>query len=706
MARILTLLGIVVVAIVGAAIAAVLLIPVDVYRGQIEAAAQQATGRELKIAGDLGLTFYPTIGIRAEQVTFQNTPSGKAPRMAEMDSLVVGVQVLPLLSGDLRITELVLEKPVINLEISKSGKPNWEFETQGAAPAAAPTGGEGEPSSGGGSSVSELSFGDVRIVDGTVSYSDLGAGTTETIEAINVSIALPSLDDPLEADGSLTYKGETLNIDASAETPRALLEGGATPIALEIASRLIDATFTGSLDSAKTALNGGISLSADSVRDLATWLGTALPKGEGFQALSLKGTIASAGTRADFKDLTLSFDNMAGTGALALDTGGAVPYLSGALDLNQLDLNPYLADSGSGTGATASSAPLSGGGSSGGGRWSSEPIDASGLKAINADLTFTVGAFRVQKINMGKSLVTLVLKNGVMTVNLKELDLYQGSGAGVFVVDGSRGAPTIRTKMTLDAIQALPLLTDAADMSWLEGLGTVTLDVAGTGGSQAAIMRSLTGNGAISFVDGSIRGVNLAEIARNIEGALTGSAIGESAKTDFAQLGGTFKITNGVLTNTDLSLLNPFVRMLGNGAIDIGAQTMKYRVEPRAVSSIEGQGGQGDLAGVGIPFLISGPWNNLSFAPDLEGVANQAIQDALSGKGIQIPGLPGLGGQTPSEGEGATGQESKPASPIDLLPGLLGGQKPAEEKPAEEKPAEEKPAEEKPLIPGFPGLTR
>lgn len=86
-------------------------------------------------------------------------------------------------------------------------------------------------------------------------------------------------------------------------------------------------------------------------------------------------------------------------------------------------------------------------------------------------------------------------------------------------------------------------------------------------------------------------GVNLAEIARTVQSALTGQAFGSSAKTDFAELGGTFDIVNGVLTNTDLKLLNPLVRLSGQGIVDIGGQGMKYRIEPKAVASSKDKAG-------------------------------------------------------------------------------------------------------------------
>jgi AsmA protein len=141
-----------------------------------------------------------------------------------------------------------------------------------------------------------------------------------------------------------------------------------------------------------------------------------------------------------------------------------------------------------------------------------------------------------------------------------------------------------------------------------------------------------------------------------------------------------------VAANKDLKLLNPFVRLNGAGIIDLGNQTLDYRVEPKAVSSIKGQGGDGGLGGIGIPFRIKGPWNNLSYSPDLSGVLDSAVDKILQGKNplddLKEGGLegliPGLGGK-PKQQQSAPAPADDPAkkpkidSPFDPLKGLLGG---------------------------------
>src|SRR4051812_47665195 len=95
-------------------LAAPFLIPLTMYRGQIEAAASGALSREVHIKGPMHLTFYP-IGVSLSDVSVANVAGAREPQMMTADELVVGAQLMPLFSGRLQVTGLTLEKPSIHL---------------------------------------------------------------------------------------------------------------------------------------------------------------------------------------------------------------------------------------------------------------------------------------------------------------------------------------------------------------------------------------------------------------------------------------------------------------------------------------------------------------------------------------------------------------------------------------------------------------
>ncbi len=641
-------------------------LPADVYKDQIIAQAKQATGRDLKIDGALRISFFPELGVEVNQVHFGNAAGAATPDMATMERLVVGAELFPLLSGQVKITHITLVKPVINLEIDKNGRGNWLFDVPAAqAPATAP-----EAPARHGSGLGDLSFQDVRLSGGTLTYRDARSKVAQQVENIDASVQLPSLDQPMIFSGGLTWNKENIKIDATVAEPRALSQGGKSALNAKIAGDVMNASFDGSLNAGIGAIGGKIDFKTTSARRLAAWFGVPLPQVRGFGPMTLTGDMTSSAGRVSFANAKLSLDNMNGSGDLALDTAGAKPRVDGNFTLNRLDLNQY---TGGGTRGQSNS------GSGGFPAWSDSPIDFGPLALVDADFDFAVDALEVGELKIGRSALSVMIQGGNLGTHLKELELYGGHGSGHLSLEGGKGTPSLTLDLTISGVQGEPFLTDAIGFTKLEGTGGFVVRVSATGSSQRAWMHSLDGTANISFLNGAIKGINLAEMARAIQSALTGSAIGGAAKTDFAELSGSFVIRNGVAANKDLKLLNPFVRLNGAGVIDIGSQTLDYRVEPKAVGSIKGQGGNGDLAGIGIPFRIHGSWSNPKYEPDLSGVVNSAIDAVLQGKKPAGLGglIPGVGGDTsqPADDQGQQPKKGKKKSPLDKLNDILGGGK-------------------------------
>src|SRR3546814_5044577 len=67
--------------------------------------------------------------------------------------------------------------------------------------------------------------------------------------------------------------------------------------------------------------------------------------------------------------------------------------------------------------------------------------------------------------------------------------------------------------------------------------------------------------------------------------------------------------------------------MTGAGKVPLPQRTVDYLVKPKLVGSIEGQGGGSDVAGVTVPIKVTGPWHDISYKPDLEGMLKDQLKD-------------------------------------------------------------------------------
>jgi AsmA protein len=675
MKKTLIVIGAVVGLVIVALLVAPALIPVDTYKSELLAQVEKATGRKARIDGDFSISLFPTVQFTAGKVSLANAKGGKAATMVSLDKLNVQVAVLPLLSGTVVIDSFVLDKPVINLEVDAKGQPNWVFEPAMAdgkpaagAPAAKKDAAKSGDSGDGGIGLSGLQLGDVRLVDGRVSYSDAKAGTGETIDNINMSVSLPSLTSPMAAKGSLVWKKEKIEIALGVENPNAFLKGTTSGLSANISAAPVKFDFKGKASGGKILkASGAIDLDVPSIRKLAAWAGQPMTApGTGFGPLKIVGQVGVDGKKYSFTKAKLNLDKIAATGDFRFDGSGRVPYVNARLDTGMLDLNPYLPPENKSAGGAAAPAKSSGAGGDGKAAakgWSTDPIDLTGLRAVNADAALTVAGLMMRKIKIGKSKLNVGLKGGRLTTNLAEMALYGGNGTATITADGASSTPAVTAKLNLSGLQANPALKDAMDMDRIEGTLNTNLSVATRGGSQKAMVSALGGNGKILFADGAIRGINLAAMVRNAASAFLDSSAREAQKTDFAELSGTFRITNGVLQNNDLALLSPLIRVAGKGSVHMPNRTVNYRIEPKVTGSTKGQGGKADASGIKVPVIVSGPWDNISYKPDLAGLIDGIAKDpskALDSLKKLVPGGNKSGG-------GGLPDLSKPADSLKKL---------------------------------------
>ena len=653
-------------------IAAPFLIPAETIRTKVVAGVRDATGRDLDIKGGLSVSVFSALAVSVKDVSLSNAAWAGATPMVSLAKLDVRLKLLPLLSGKVEVDSFVLDSPDIRLQTDKKGHGNWEFtpaapsqlteaqlaEAQkGKTQSAPPTEAASSGSSGG--MPSEIALGDVRITNGKLVYTDGVTNQSQTIDQLNLKIALPNLNSPLAVDGSVRWRDKVIALTLNAAKPRDLLNGPGSAVDLKVTSDPVTLSFAGSAALADAAKGeGDLDLSVPSLRGLVGWTSgapLASPAG-GLGPLSLKGHVTAGGTQVTFSKLLFALDAIKAEGDLALDNGKTRPAIKGKLAVERLDLNPYLTPA-SGDNAAAkpqtakAPAPTTSKG------WSTDPIDVSGLKTADVDLALSTGSIAVDKIEIGKTLLKLVLNNGRLTLDLTDMALYQGNAQGRIGLDGSGAALAADVTLKLKGLQTEPLLQAVADSDRLSGAVAADAALTTHGRSQKDLVNALNGRGGMTFTDGAIKGINLGAMVHNVASAFTGGSSSDE-KTAFASLGGTYTITNGMMKNTDLALLSPLLRVNGAGSVDMPNQSVDYRITPKLAATTEGQGGSKDALGVSVPVIIQGPWDNLTYRPDLVGLVTENLKEpgklieSVAGKKntdkiLQKIGPGGLGGLVP-----------------------------------------------------------
>jgi AsmA protein len=151
-----------------------------------------------------------------------------------------------------------------------------------------------------------------------------------------------------------------------------------------------------------------------------------------------------------------------------------------------------------------------------------------------------------------------------------------------------------------------------------------------TGDDSDSILKTLNGNGEFLVQDGAIKGIDLVVMVRNATVAFgLAEKPTEKPRTDFTELRAPFTINNGIFNTTSTTLVSPLLRLITAGNANLPEKTLNFRVEPKFVGTLVGQGDTQQRLGIAVPVLISGTFSSPKFRPDLKNIIQQSISGEL-----------------------------------------------------------------------------
>lgn len=587
-----------------------LFVSAETLKKQVAEQASKATGRAVELKGDASLTLFPNIAVSVKDVTVGNPAGFKSPYLIKAETLAAGAALGPLLSGNLNITGITLHGADIRLEQTAAGAKNWEFTTAKAASTPA------ESKGGASAKIKSFALGDISIKDSAVTYNAPGKSTKA--EALNLVVKGADGRSSLIVDGSGRYQGKDVKISAKVEKPRSFLASEASPagIQLKLPGGTVNFSGKAQLGDAVGAV-GALTLDVNDVPGLVGWA-TGKPAKGLPKSIDLKADTTIKGKRFSLKDATLTVDDVTATGDIAANLEGAVPAISGTLKFGMLDLNTLM--------KTASAEPKRGWMDAYAAEpqgWSSAPLDLSALRSVNANLNITADKLRQGKLEVSDIAVQPQLSGGNLNLAIKKAALYGGQATGT-ITASANGSQSMGADLDFSGIQIEPFLMALKGDTRLRGTAALKLNVKGSGTSEQAIVSNLNGNGSMKVVDGAIKGMNLAGLWRDLkQGFLYGSP---SQSTDFSELSGTFTIAQGIVSNSDLAMKSPALRVSGKGTVDLPRRQLNYRLVPSIVDTMKGQGGK-ERTGLDVPIDIRGSVDNPSVTPDLAGMVQKQLED-------------------------------------------------------------------------------
>jgi AsmA protein len=674
--------------------------PTELVRNELIRQVKANTGRTLTINGGSRFLLYPSIGVSLGDVRLSEPPAMGGAAMLEAQRIDVSVALMPLLSQEVHVEHIGLVSPVIRLRIDKKGLENWSFAggtrpARYAALGASLAGAAGQtisdqtdglvtktaaPAQAGGlpSYIRQIELRSIALTKARIRYHDERSGALHDVKDLNLRVSGRRISDPLRAIGDLAWQGERISFDAHLDAPTKLLNQSAAKARVTINGAPLSAGFDGTVKLApEFEARGAARFDGRSVGALIGWFGTRFANADLLGGFRGTGQLVAGSKSVALNDAQLVLGETRASGVIFAEMRKKRPYISTDLKITDLDIDKVSAAFAEAEPIAATSRPQGAGAGDEGKAppqsiedllkrsalppqmpgvakfspqvrgyqrregWSEAPIDPATLAVVDAKARLKVDRLKVSGVAIERTALRAALSDGALELTIDELRLYGGAGKGVITAGAASNGFTVGTDLEIDKVAIHPLLKDAADFEMLSGQGRIKLAVRGAGASQRAIAQSLKGSADVTFSNGAIVGWNLAKILRGLsKGQLTELEAVETETTDFSELAAAFKIDGGNAVTDDLRMLSPLLRVAGNGRVGIGKRDLDLALKPKLVSSLAGQGGQRDVAGLEVPVRLKGAWRAPKVIPDVSGLARDPSQlvDTARELGRQIKG--------------------------------------------------------------------
>lgn len=650
------------------AIAAFGLASIDLnnYRSDIEKLVADNTGRQLSLKGDLKKSFFPWLGVDVGEVSLSNAGGFEPPEFASVSNVEIKIDTLSLLKLEPKISRIIVKGLTLNLSKNNAGKTNWE-DLSGAAqakPADSQLQGETHPDSTGTTGSAPLALINIAGLDienANISWDDQQAGTRYSVKQLNLSVSEIAVGKPIALKLDFGFESQQPALNAKVKLASDRLEWDIKEQRYAVSPLMLSVEATGEglpvsplsaqlqlvavsnlarqlLKIDSLVLNtSGLTLNAKATvtqfmetpdyqadielpefnpRTLIQTLKLKLPATSDEKVLTsaaLKTNVKGNTEQVEVSGLLLSLDDTKVNADASVRNFGN-PVIRASLELDQINLDRYLplpveepASMQDDAGETAKS-----------GQAQPLPIPVELIRGLDVDANIKAGKVVIRELDINDVTVKARVKEKVANINPVSLKVAQGSINSSIRLDVTKSIPMYTVKHTIDQAQAAPLVKAVAGKDYVSGMLMLKAAVESRGMMLEDVKKNLNGNLSFLFKNGAVKGVNLAEKLREVEAKLRKAEYQESADartTDFAELGGSATIKNGVVTNRDLAAKSPLLRVEGKGKVDLVAENLDYLVTTYLVGTSKGQGGKSieELRGIPVPIQLTGPFSNIEW---------------------------------------------------------------------------------------------
>lgn len=581
MRRLLTTLAILLVVVVAGMSALVLLVNPNDFRGYMIKKVEQKSGYQLTLEGDLRWHIWPQLSILAGRMTL-TAPGAKAP-VVSAENMRLDVKLLPLLSHQLFVKQVMLKNAVIRLT------PDSEEHSQMDAPIAP---------AGTGTDATDVAWkfdiDNLRVVDSLLIWQ---RADNEQINVRDINLTLQQTQ-TRQAQLELSSR---VNRDQ-----RDLTFSMAADVDLQQFPRQIGAKvtqFNYQLAGADIP-NGGI-------------------QGEGNAQVVYQQTPAQIAV----SQLSVSANNSQLTGDISA-TLGAVPGYVVNLNSANLDLDAL---SGWQSSTNTAEQPAV----------TSAPVIASqvddrqqnleALRDFNAQLNLQAAQLTYRGMNVTQLAVVADNQRGLLTLHKFAGQLAGGDFSLPGALDARGNKPVISVQPALNQVE-LGTVLKAFDMpQMLTGKFSMKGDLTGDRLSSQSFERRWRGTAQLAMQDAQLHGLNIQQLIQQAVARNDNSVRGQDSYqryTEVKNVSAQASLNQGTIKLSGLTADSPLLALTGVGSIDMPGKQCDMALNVRVTGGWQGRGELIEqLQKTPIPLRVYGPWQQLNYQLQVDQVLRKTLQD-------------------------------------------------------------------------------
>jgi AsmA protein len=593
----------------------------DALRAAVEAQIRAVTGLDLVVKGGTDISVFPGSYVSFHDVGLKGG-AGTDPALT-VDVLTANLHLLPLLLQRFEIADVMMLRPRIRVVRDVTGESNWTPFISTIARTMKP------------GADNQVSFSEIRIQDGRLTYEDPVRQITETLDNVDLSLAWPSISRSFAATGQFDWHGERVDSSISIGDFLAALSGDRSGLKARLTSAPLKLAFDGTVaNRTSMMMEGTLTIDTASLRNALQWTGQAPLGGGGFGRFALKARANLVGASLALTNVNVELDGNVAEGVMTYANNGR-QSLQATLAADALDFTPYI-----------STFRLL---ASGARDWNRQLFDLDSLSTTDLDIRLSAARVTVGPSKLGRTAVGANLRNGALNLSVGEAQIYGGIARGSFGLARNDAVADVKAQFQFTDVDLQACTSELFGINKLSGRGNLGVSLAASGSSPFGLAQSLDGTAMLSGHDGAITGFNAEQLLKRLERRpLSGAGNFRSGATPYTNLTVAVKFADGLATAEDVVIEGP-ARITLSGTASVPAREFDLKgvaslVSANAAPTFE------------LPFVVQGPWDDPLIFPDPDSLIRRApgaapLIDAMKDKTIR------------SVIERFTGSSAKPAAP-------------------------------------------